>query len=245
MKPYYQDGRVTIYHGDCRDIIPSLADIDLVLTDPPYGVEWCSNRRGVATKHKIIANDDDLHWIGEVYEGLYAAMKPNSICFTFYGWPDADLFVGEWKRVGFQLKSHIVWVKSNWGLGWFTRGQHEVAYLLVKGKPKKPFSAISDVILASATGNDLHSTQKPEKLCREICNCYSNVGNLVLDPFMGSATTLLAADRLGRQAIGIEIDEKYCEIAARRFEEVSLFPVEVPLTASINETEEQDSLFAA
>lgn len=214
MSPYYQDDAVTIYHGDCREILPQLSGVDFALTDPPYGVDWQSNRRAV--KHSKIVNDADLSWLDQVFGKLHAAMADDSLCVSFYGWPDADLFVSSWKRVGFALKSHITWVKNNIGLGWFTRGQHEVAYLLTKGNPAKPVAAISDTIFADGTGNELHPTQKPESLCGQLIRPFCPKGGTILDPFMGSGTTLRAAKDLGRKAIGIELEERYCEIAARR-----------------------------
>ena len=214
IQPYYQDDACTIYHGDCREILPQLEPVDLVLTDPPYGVDWQSNRR--QEKHERIANDSDLSWLCDAFAKIYSCLKPDSLAISFYGWPDAEYFLMAWKQSGFVPKSHIVWVKDNIGLGWFTRGQHEQAYLLTKGSPSKPETAISDVLRAQGTGNDLHPTQKPESLIGQMLAPFTRPGDTVLDPFMGSGTTLRAAKDLGRKAIGIEIEEKYCEIAVKR-----------------------------
>lgn len=240
MTPYYQDRLVTLYCGDCLDFLPSISGIAFVLTDPPFGVQWRSNRRKV--RHDHIKNDNGLAWIPDVYSAIYSSLLPDALVFSFYGWPDADLFVGEWKRIGFGLKSHFVWVKGNIGLGWFSRGQHEVAYLLTKGSPLRPQLAISDVLFADTTGNDLHPTEKPPNLCRKIINSFAKLDDLILDPFMGSGTTLIAAKQLGRHAIGIEIEEKYCEIAAKRLDTPSLFD-DVPFPKQ--EPEEPENLFAA
>jgi site-specific DNA-methyltransferase (adenine-specific) len=214
LNPYYQDDAVTIYHGDCREILPEISGADLVVTDPPYGVDWRSNRRIV--KHAKIQNDAELDWLPDVFGKIHSSLKDDTLCVSFYGWPDADQFVEAWRSAGFGMKSHVVWIKNNIGLGWFTRGQHEVAYLLSKGKPAKPDHAISDVIYADTTGNELHPTQKPESLITKLILPFCPIGGLILDPFMGSGTTLRAAKDLGRKAIGIELNERYCEIAARR-----------------------------
>lgn len=238
MTPYYQDNLVTLYYGDCRETLPQLIEVaDFVLTDPPYGVAWQSNRRII--KHRHIQNDGNLLWVTDAYQLIFNSLKSNSLCFTFYGWPDADTFVSSWKSIGFGIKSHIVWVKSNIGLGWFTRGQHEVAYLLTKGSPSKPAVAISDVLFAEGTGNDFHPTQKPQKVCEQILNGYLSAGRLVLDPFSGVGTTLYAAKGLGIHSIGIEIEERYCEAAARRCEitQPALF------TTSLQERSEQSAIF--
>lgn len=139
---------------------------------------------------------------------------------------------------GFELKSHFVWIKSNIGLGWFSRGQHEVAYLLTKGSPQKPILAPSDVLYANGTGNDYHPTQKPVSLMTQILESYLPSEEMVLDPFAGSCSTLAAAKQLRRRAIGIEIEEKYCEIAARRCEMVQPSFFDTPI-----ERESQEGMF--
>ena len=219
MKPYYEHGGITIYHGDAKDVLPLIptATANVVVTDPPYGVEWQSNRR--IEKHAKIANDENLSWTGNVFEEAFRILLPDSLMCSFYGWPDVEIFMAAWKAAGFVPKSHLVWVKSNIGLGWFTRNQHEVAYLLSKGNPEKPERAISDVIYADGTGNKLHPTQKPVELMTSILRPFCPINGIVLDPFMGSGTTLRAAKDLGLKAIGIELEEKYCEIAARRLEQ--------------------------
>lgn len=206
----------TIYNENCLETMKRMPDnsVDLVLTDPPYGVEWVSNRRSV--KHVAIENDDNVDWIGEVYSELYRVLKPNSICISFYGWPEIDKFMAAWKAAGFTPKSHLVWVKNNFGLGWFTRGQHEPLFLLTKGKPVKPERAISDVLTYQGTGNELHPTQKPLKLFTQLIVTYSKEGDLIYDPFLGSGTTARACKDLGRKYIGSELSRKYCDIAEQR-----------------------------
>lgn len=194
---------------------------DLILTDPPYGVNWQSNSRNV--KHMKIQNDGSLEWLPEVSALIYAAMKKDSLMISFYGWACADEFLIAWKKAGFSPKSHLTWVKNNMGFGWFTRGQHESAYLMAKGKPAAPVTAISDVFMVAGTRNEQHPTEKPEALMRAMMAPFTVERGIVLDPFMGSGTTLRAAKDLGRKAVGIEIEEKYCEIAARRMSQGVLF----------------------
>jgi site-specific DNA-methyltransferase (adenine-specific) len=221
IQPYYSEDGITIYCGDCRDVLPTLPKVDLVLTDPPYGVDWQSNRRAI--KHQMIANDGSLEWLEAVFVGIYRAMRDDSLCISFYGWPDAEMFLIAWKAAGFKPKSHIVWVKNNMGLGWFTRGQHEQAYILTKGCPVKPKLAISDVIFCDGTGNALHPTQKPTRLISTLIKPFA--AELILDPFMGSGTTLVAAKQLGRRAIGIELEKRYCDIAIERLRQ-QVLPLE-------------------
>lgn len=209
----------TIYNEDCLETMRCMTDgfVDLVLTDPPYGVSWQSNRRSV--KHEPIHNDSSVDWVEQVYTELYRVLKPNAICLTFYGWPEIDTFMAAWKKAGFKPKSHLVWVKGNFGLGWFTRGQHEQLYLLAKGKPGKPVKAISDVLRFSGTGNEQHPTQKPVELFSKLIATFSRGGDTVYDPFLGSGTTARACKDLGRNYIGSEISKEYCETAEKRLKQ--------------------------
>ena len=212
----YSDDAVEIVLGDCLDVMKAMPDgsVDFVLTDPPYGVGWQSHRRIV--RYDEIANDRTLEWVEPVFAEVFRVLKPDSLCLSFYGWPEVDLFVSAWKRVGFALKSHVVWVKTAFGLGWFTRVQHEQAFLLAKGEPKKPDVAPPDVVKAAGTGNELHPSQKPMDALAPYITAYTKPGDVVLDPFMGSGSTLRACKELGRRAIGIEIDERYAQTAAER-----------------------------
>jgi site-specific DNA-methyltransferase (adenine-specific) len=112
--------------------------------------------------------------------------------------------------------SVLALIKGRWGLSYFTRAQHEPAYLLAKGQPKKPDSAISDVLIWDDIEEQLHPNQKPLGAISLLVSTFSPIGAVVLDPFCGSGTTLVAARSLGRRAVGIEIDERYCELTALR-----------------------------
>jgi site-specific DNA-methyltransferase (adenine-specific) len=163
MTPYYEHAGIQIWLGDCREILPTL-QADLVVTDPPYGMNFRSCYRIV--KHDAIAGDAFLP-LDLINMAIAAATRA---AYVFCRWDNLS--------------------------------DHEF------------IKRIPDVIFAERTGNDLHATQKPENLMRTII--HANVGDMVLDPFMGSGTTLVAAKNLGRKAIGIEIEERYCEIAAKR-----------------------------
>ena len=212
----------TIIQGDCLEVMREMEDesVDFCLTDPPYGVDWQSNRR--AEKYDKINNDDNLDWLHSAFSQIYRVLKNDSLCVSFYGYPDADIFVKCFKDVGFRIVSHFCFVKNSIGLGWFTRGQHEVAYLLAKGKPLKPQNAISDVVKFKKTGNKLHPSQKPIGAMERIVETYTQVGDIILDPFMGVGSTLVAAKNLNRKYIGIEIESRYVEIAHQRLAQETL-----------------------
>ena len=121
--PYYERGGVTIYHADCRVVLPTFGDesFDFVLTDPPYLVSYYGRWDG---DRKPIVGDDNDAWLHPTYAELWRLLKPDTFCVSFYGWPQCDRFVGVWKQLGFRLVSHLAFVKNVWGLGRFTRGKH-------------------------------------------------------------------------------------------------------------------------
>ncbi len=206
MKPYYQDDAVTIYHGDCREILHQLGPVDLVLTDPPYGIGEDGGdklRYGPGRTHFAIPKHEKLGWDKE---------RPSQECF------DAIMTIAPWWIIfGGNYFTDYLPPSSGW-LFWdkliggdFSDG--ELIYTNRSAGVRK-FAVHSFKDLRG--GKDrCHPTQKPLDLIRW-CILFFPYAELILDPFMGSGTTLRAAKDLGRKAIGIEIEEKYCEIAARR-----------------------------
>ncbi len=202
MKPYYDQGGITIYHGDCREILPLLDPVDLVLTDPPYGMAFRSNYR--LERHDRIQGDDCLP-VAIISEAIAKARRA---AYVFCRWDN----LGDMPPA----RSVLAWVKNNWSMGDLEH-EHGRQWEAICFYPKAGHEfvkRIPDVLTADRTGNDLHPTQKPVSLIVKLLA--ANVGETILDPFMGSGTTLRAAKDLGRKAIGIEIEERYCEIAANR-----------------------------
>jgi DNA modification methylase len=214
-RPYYERDGIVLYHGDCREILPQLQPetFDLVLTDPPYLVDY---RGRWGSGWNPIEGDSDPSWVVPVYSELFRTLKSDSLCLTFYGWPQAETFLSAWRLVGFRPISVFVLVKRRIGLGYFTRAQHEQAYLLAKGRPSKPDIAPSDVLDWTTSGASLHPNQKPLGAVTQLLDAFSDDSSGILDPFAGSGTTLVAAKACGRHAMGIEIEERFCEIAAIR-----------------------------
>lgn len=226
MRPYYQDKNSTIYHGDCREVLPSLSLVDLVVTDPPYGINYQSNYR--KEKFDLIANDNDALSLGGYIESAWRVLRPHRHIYLFGGY---DL-----SNHRFHGITELVWDKATTGLGnlespWGV--SHE----------KLTFGIRSDTVKTPAhrgqsaarmrrgsvlrftrvnSGAMIHPTEKPILLLRELIESSSHIGELVLDPFMGSGSTLLASLIEGRHAIGIEIEESYCEVAAKRLAQGAL-----------------------
>jgi site-specific DNA-methyltransferase (adenine-specific) len=200
--PYYQDNSCTIYHGNCAEILPELPAVDLVLTDPPYGIGYQSNHRAI--KHSKIKNDSTL----PVDLILLCIEKATRAAYIFCRWDNIPEMPA--------AQSCLAWVKNNWSMGDLKHehGRQWEACLFYPKEQHEFIRRIPDVLTIKRTQNNFHPTQKPVPLMEKILA--ANVGNLILDPFMGSGTTLLAAKNLGRKAIGIELEEKYCEVAANR-----------------------------
>ena len=199
---YYEESGIQIHWGDCREILPTLPKCDLLLTDPPYGMSFRSCYRIV--KHDAIAGDAYLP-LDLIERAIAHSVRA---AYVFCRW---DNLVEMPKP-----RSVLAWVKNNWSMGDLKHehGRQWEACCFYPKDDHEFIKRIPDVIFDDRTGNDFHPTQKPENLLRIIIA--ANVGNTILDPFMGSGTTLVAAKNLGRKAIGIEIEERYCEIAANR-----------------------------
>lgn len=201
---YYEekDPDLRIYCGDCNEIMQLMDSVDLVITDPPYGMNFQSNYRLV--KHDKIANDTELP-IHSIDLARSRALR-------------ASYFFCRWDNL-YQMqkpKSVLAWVKNNWSMGDLEHehGRQWEAICFYPANGHKFYERIPDVIKDNRTGNDFHPTQKPVGLIRRLIE--SNHGDLILDPFLGSGTTLVACKELNRNGIGIEISEKYCEIAKKR-----------------------------
>lgn len=202
----------TIIEGDCLDIMPALASgsADFILTDPPYMVRYAS-RDG-----RRVENDDNDAWLKPAFAELYRVLAPDSFAVSFYGWPHADRFLDAFRAAGFRVVGHLAFPKRYTSTTRFLRYQHELAYLLAKGRPERPTEPIGDVLDWTYSGNKLHPTQKPLAVLLPLIETFSAPDGLVLDPFAGSGSTLLAAKMLGRRYLGIELDPAYCATARRR-----------------------------
>lgn len=202
IRPYYQDDSVTIYHGDCRQIVPLLGKFDLVLTDPPYGMSFQSNHRAV--KHMKIHGDESLP-LELIEMSIEAATRA---AYVFCRWDNLNEMP--------KPKSVLAWVKNNWSMGDLKHehGRQWEACCFYPKSGHEFIKRIPDVIFSDRTENNLHPTQKPEALMAQLIA--ANVGATILDPFAGSGTTGRAAKDLARKAVLIEREERYCEIAAKR-----------------------------
>jgi site-specific DNA-methyltransferase (adenine-specific) len=203
----------TIINGDCLRILPQLdaGSVDFALTDPPYFVRY-KDRAG-----RTIRNDDrQSGQVLDAFKDVYRVLKPNTLCVSFYGWNRVDAFFTAWKGAGFTPVGHIVFSKTYASAQRFLRYAHESAYVLAKGRPELPADPITDVQPWHYSGNHGHPTEKSVETLKPIIKAFTKSGDVVLDPFAGSGSSLITAALLQRRYIGIELEEKYCALARRR-----------------------------
>ncbi len=193
MTPYYQDDAVTIYHGDCREILPQLEPVDFIYADPPYGVGKADWDGQYLTGWELIA-------VAKSKKGMVANTGTKAIATAIkaLGAEYKDLFYA-WNRNGMTRSS----------IGFMNVIVAVVAGNVSRGQNFAQFSIVD-------LSRKDHPSPKPIEYMKCILRRFTDEGDTVLDPFLGSGSMLVAAKDTGRKAIGIEIEEKYCEIAARR-----------------------------
>lgn len=237
LTPYYQDEQVTLYHGDALDLLANMADrsADCVITDPPFdqrthtmartqnnsapaGGRALSGSKAGFTHFTHETHVDVFTRLGKITRGWVISSLATSTAFQFELDPPP----------GLRCMRISVWVKTNPmpifsadrpALGW------EPIVWLHRDDTKPSWNGggkASNYVGPTSQGSG-HPTQKPLPMVAELVRLASNPGSTILDPFAGSGTTLRAAKDEGRQAIGIEIDERYCELAARRLSQDNLF----------------------
>lgn len=206
MRPYYEDGSVTLYHSDFREVSEWLA-ADVLVTDPPYGIAYDSGRPRLALAASITGDADT-----SLRDAALASWASKGPALVFGSWR-APLPRG--------ARARVVWRKgAALGMGDLSipwKQSAEDIYVLGSG-----WSGARDTdnviecppVQSMATNGRLHPHEKPvDLLCRLLLKCPAG---MVADPFAGSGSTLVAAKALGRRAIGVELEERYCVVAARR-----------------------------
>ncbi len=230
--PYYEDDACVIYHGDCREVLPSLAEgsIDLLLTDPPYasGARRDAEKQARGSMLRSMEDEDwfshdamttwGFHWfLRSVLLDLRPVMARGAHLYWFTDWRMTPTMYGMLEAHGYRVNHCLVWAKTHFGMGSYWRNQHEHIVFASHGQPTAMLNrGMGSVLTAPGVSPEarVHPTEKPGGLIRRLIGAVP--GDLVLDPFMGSGTTLRAAKDCGRRAIGIELEERFCEIAAKR-----------------------------
>lgn len=208
-KPYYNEDGITIFCGDCREILPHLPKVDLVLTDPPYGVPIMTDfsfaggaSRATSGRQfsEVIGNDQEFDPTQCIASGA------NAILWGANHFAHNLPHNGRW----------LVWDKRCQQQPTRNQADCEMAWCSEYGAARVCYHVWDGMIKDSERGIPRsHPTQKPIQVMTWCLSFFPDAGT-ILDPFMGSGTTLVAAKQLGRKAIGIEIDERYCEVAVQR-----------------------------
>jgi len=198
--------------GDCIDVLSYLPSrsVDFALTDPPYLVRY-QDRSG-----RRVINDDNDAWLKPAFAQTYRVLKSDSLCVSFYGWDKVDIFMAAWREAGFRPVGNVVFRKQYASRSRYLSYRHESAYVLAKGFPAFPDRPPPDVLDWHYSGNRLHPTQKPVQSLKPLIAAFTSPGAVVLDPFCGSGSTLVAARELGRRFIGIDLDPDHHRTAANR-----------------------------
>lgn len=252
MTPYYEQSGVTIYHGDCLAVLPWLLEcgtVEHVITDPPYSQYVHSkSRQGSRPLTGSIAGgtlSSPSNFCREKEFGFAAIDEPTRHTvagafariatrwsLVFSDVESTNLWRDDLVEAGLDYVRTGAWVKIG-ATPQFTGDRPAVGFEAItichpkgrkrwNGRGKHALWSFPIVLNRSGTDPRLHTTQKPEPLMRELVRLFTDINETILDPFMGSGTTLAAAKRLGRRAIGIELEEKYCEIAAQRLQQEAL-----------------------
>ena len=268
MKPYYEDSAVTIYHGDCRDILPQLPKVDLVFADPPFNVgkpygnsdrrddfrEWCASWIGQCWDSLLPTGSFYFMTLTRHLEWQMPLMAKQGKFINLISWRNVSAnhskrqFWGEYQPIMLYGKTED-YIFNTYAqteeTGMRRWGGYSTEY---KGQLKDRWDDITfvyagsihhaEAILKPQTNEKEHPCQMPEGLVGRAILFSTNQDTLALDPFMGSGTTLRAAKDLGRKAIGIEIEERYCEIAAKRMSQ-TVFALATESTCLNGDTEAQ------
>lgn len=232
MNPYYEDDHVTLYHGDCREVLPTITEqVDLLHADPPYSLSVEGDHANIAGKGTRRLNffDGDTDWasmIQAVVADVMLAADKAPAAYVWCGHRQFGPLVEAFESAGWRTRP-LIWrklcpVPAPPGVGWDSAVEMCV-YAFRDGRKwvpptgtKAPNVIEADSYRHGQPGKVDHPTQKPLVTASIPIEFSTEPGDMVLEPYSGSGTTLVAAKRLGRRAIGIERDERYCEIAAKR-----------------------------
>lgn len=213
----------TVFMGNNMDVLASMPDetVDLVLTDPPYNINYASNRRVKNAKYKPLANDNSGDWIPAFAQEAFRVLKNDRHLYCFCRHDTYPEFIAALQDAGFKLKRTLIWVKNNHGSGDLTGDyapQDEWIIFCHKGRRKLFNGRHSNILHYSklSTKNQTHSTEKPVELLKFLIGKSTEEGELVLDPFSGSGSTMHAAKEMNRYYCTMELSSEYAYTTEQR-----------------------------
>ena len=216
----YQLGRHRLICGDSTDIavVDRLMDgvkADMVFCDAPYGYKYESNYQD---KYEMLQNDDKIL---DFIPAIWGAMKDNCPVYEFCGWQSLKQWLEYFENTSLDLKNVIIWKKNNWSMGDLKgayAGQYEVILYLNKGRVELNGARDTDIWEFDREPPKMHPTMKPIELIAYALNKSSKKGDVVLDCFGGSGSTLIACEQLNRKCYMAELDPHYCDVIISRYE---------------------------
>lgn len=186
--------------------------VNLVVTDAPYLCNY-KDRSGRQVKNDTV---DSEAAVLSVIPEIYRVLKPDSYFVLFCGWLAIPQFSNAWAQAGFGVGGQIVWPKQYASSARHLECRQESAWVLTKGRPRLRGQVLPDVMEWTYSGNRFHPTEKAVEIIKPLVRSFSKQGDVVLDPFLGSGTTAVAAALTDRQYIGVELEARYCALAERR-----------------------------
>ena len=213
-----------IYNEDCLEGMERIPDgsVDLIVTDPPYLMNYKTGRRKDKTHrfNDVILNDNNEELITDYIKECYRILSDDTAMYLFCSSNKVDFFKRELEGL-FSIKNMIIWVKNNHTAGDLESAfgkKYEIVFLVNKGQRKFNGERLTDIWEFPRVSGDsqLHQNQKPIELIKRCIEKHSNVGDVVFDGFMGSGTTAAAALDTNRNYIGFELDEYYFNVAEKR-----------------------------
>lgn len=231
--PYYAGACGVLYLGDAAEVLPAIpvGAVDLLLTDPPYGVAYVSNRR--RESFGPIVGDADAAAVPDLLVDAARRLRRNRHVYVFGPLSDETA-----QRMGLATTAPLVWSKTGLGLGnlavpWGP--SHEPITFGVRGgrrgggglTARLRRGSVLTVPKKAGSAVNRHPTEKPVALLAQLVESSTVPGDTVLDPFAGAGSTLVAAAVLGRRYVGIEIEERYAEVAARRLERAEALAADI------------------
>lgn len=210
-----------LIHGDClaeMQMLMASGSVDLIVTDPPFGMGLTPQRtNGKFNKRKIL-NDENLLWVPEFFTLAYDVLTETGAAFIFCNhFCVAEFIIGA-KSAGFTTKNMLIWDKLHFGMGNNWRPQHEIILLFTKGPFKTKSKNLRSIIKAPRVHHSktVHPTQKPVELLKQLISEPDYPVNTVFDPFMGSGATGVACAELSKNFVGIELDAEFFSAARDR-----------------------------
>lgn len=241
MVPYFQNELVTLYRGDAISVLDSLEirGVAAIVSDPPYSsgslpeaMKQKANPRlrGWKWEDKQMETDQlstlgFIFLIREILLTVRPSMREGASVELFIDWRNWGNLQGCVESAGFRVNNMIVWDKGSIGMGNGFRNQHELVLWGSLGTPSVESRSVSNVLKHKRDANALHQSPKPVELMMDLLRVVARSGDLIIDPFAGSGSTLLAAKRLGIRSIGIELEEVYCQTIVDRLSQGDLFDV--------------------